>query len=209
MDKLPGGKTWLDRPQGRRPDVQGPGRGDERLDVPGPDRGGRHGRQSTLTDKGTATVDGVQTRHIQMVVPKAVLVEQAKKGLEAMSGHSPLTRSRRRWTPSTSPSRRTPPRTTTLTRAPRSRSRSPSRPPSTASRPDDDEVHLGASVSIVKPDPATVATFAELMSQAGGWAPPPVQTRRAGTSTGRGGYGRPALPIWSGPAASTTLTLDQ
>lgn len=170
MDKLPGGKTWLSiDAKGTDPMSKAFGAmmsaQMSQIQTAGADMVAK----STVTDKGTETVDGVQTRHIQMVVPKAVLIEQAKKGIEAMAGALPKDAIKTaldaidKTIPADAahdfyidPATLLPVKAavqTTLNGKPSVMTMT---------------YTWGASVSIVKPDPATVASFAELMSQAGG-----------------------------------------
>lgn len=170
MDKLPGGKTWLSiDPKGADPMSKALGAAMSASMSQVQTAAADMVAKSTLTDKGTETVDGVQTRHIQMVVPKAVLVEQAKKALEAMSGALPkdalktaLDSIDKSFAADSTQDYYIDPATSLPVKVTQQTTVNGKEALMTM------KYTWGASVSIVKPDPATVATFAELMSQAGG-----------------------------------------
>ena len=170
MDKLPGGKTWLSiDAKGTDPISKALGAAMSASMSQFKAAAVDMVAKSTVSDKGTEVVDGVQTRHIHVVVPRAVMIDQAKKGLEAMAGALPAdalktamaTIDKTFPTDSTQdyfidPSTLLPVKVTQETTV--------DGKPAVMTL----KYTWGVSVSIVKPDPATVASFAELMSQAGG-----------------------------------------
>lgn len=170
MDKLPGAKKWLSiDPKSTDPMSKAMGvamsASMSQMQTAAADMVAK----STVTDKGTEDVDGVQTRHVQIVVPKAVLIEQTKKAVEAMSAALPADALKtalatiEKAYPSDSTQDYFIDPSTSLPLKAIQQTIVDGKPAVMTLK-----YTWGVSVSIVKPAPAEVISFGELMSQAGG-----------------------------------------